>query len=90
MEYEAARRLYEEGTTGFGTSISFSILPVNAVYRAERYNNLEIDYVRGNKNTSLPPFPQQKDLRILHQLLWQPEPHLVYVCWKPVVFESSQ
>ncbi|KAF5359026.1 hypothetical protein D9758_004856 [Tetrapyrgos nigripes] len=27
MEYEAARRLYEEGTTGYGTSISFSILP---------------------------------------------------------------
>ena len=29
IEYEAARRLYEEGTTGFGngTSINFSILP---------------------------------------------------------------
>ncbi|KAF9006611.1 hypothetical protein BDQ17DRAFT_1352047 [Cyathus striatus] len=27
MEYEAARRLYEEGTTGYGTSINFSILP---------------------------------------------------------------
>ncbi|THV08278.1 HMG-box [Dendrothele bispora CBS 962.96] len=27
MEYETARRLYEEGTTGYGTSISFSILP---------------------------------------------------------------
>ncbi|TFK43764.1 hypothetical protein BDQ12DRAFT_662349 [Crucibulum laeve] len=27
MEYEAARRLYEEGTTAFGTSINFSILP---------------------------------------------------------------
>ncbi|KAG8218535.1 hypothetical protein J3R82DRAFT_4174 [Butyriboletus roseoflavus] len=29
LEYEAARRLYEEGTTGFGTgtSINFSILP---------------------------------------------------------------
>jgi len=27
MEYEAARRLYEEGTTGFGSSINFSILP---------------------------------------------------------------
>jgi len=28
MEYEAARRLYEEGVTpGFGSSINFSILP---------------------------------------------------------------
>jgi len=27
MEYEAARRLYEEGTTGYGTNINFSILP---------------------------------------------------------------
>lgn len=27
MEYETARRLYEDGTTGFGTSINFSILP---------------------------------------------------------------
>ncbi|KAE9409933.1 putative HMG1 protein [Gymnopus androsaceus JB14] len=30
MEYEAARRLYEEGTTGYGTSISFSILPAGS------------------------------------------------------------
>ncbi|KAG1815659.1 GRIM-19 protein-domain-containing protein [Suillus subaureus] len=27
LEYEAARRLYEEGTTDLGTSINFSILP---------------------------------------------------------------
>ncbi len=28
MEYEAARRLYEEGATpGYGSSINFSILP---------------------------------------------------------------
>ncbi|TFK68188.1 hypothetical protein BDN72DRAFT_769649 [Pluteus cervinus] len=27
MEYESARRLYEEGHTGYGTSINFSILP---------------------------------------------------------------
>ncbi|KAI0053683.1 hypothetical protein FA95DRAFT_1481141 [Auriscalpium vulgare] len=27
LEYEAARKLYEEGTTGYGTSISFSVLP---------------------------------------------------------------
>ena len=27
MEYEAARRLYEDGTTGFSSSINFSILP---------------------------------------------------------------
>ncbi|KAG1752536.1 uncharacterized protein EDB91DRAFT_1243295 [Suillus paluster] len=27
LEYEAARRMYEEGTTDFGTSINFSILP---------------------------------------------------------------
>ena len=27
LEYEAARKLYEEGTTGYGNSINFSILP---------------------------------------------------------------
>ena len=27
LDYEAARRLYEEGTTGFASSINFSILP---------------------------------------------------------------
>jgi hypothetical protein len=27
LEYEAARRLYEEGTVGYGSSINFSILP---------------------------------------------------------------
>ncbi|KAI0254832.1 hypothetical protein BJV78DRAFT_1183178 [Lactifluus subvellereus] len=27
LEYEYARKLYEEGTTGYGTSISFSVLP---------------------------------------------------------------
>ncbi|KAF8897809.1 hypothetical protein BD779DRAFT_1432085 [Infundibulicybe gibba] len=27
MEYEAARRMYEEGTTAYGTNINFSILP---------------------------------------------------------------
>ncbi|KAH9977657.1 hypothetical protein BGW80DRAFT_1249388 [Lactifluus volemus] len=27
LEYESARKLYEEGTTGYGTSISFSVLP---------------------------------------------------------------
>jgi hypothetical protein len=27
LEYEAARRLYEEGTTSYGSSINFSILP---------------------------------------------------------------
>ncbi|KAJ7284075.1 putative HMG1 protein [Mycena rebaudengoi] len=27
MEYEAARRLYEDGTVGYGSSINFSILP---------------------------------------------------------------
>lgn len=32
MEYEAARRLYEEGTTGFGTSINFSILPGSPLF----------------------------------------------------------
>ncbi len=34
MEYEAARRLYEEGTTGFGTSINFSILPGSPLFPA--------------------------------------------------------
>ncbi|KAJ8086926.1 hypothetical protein AAF712_005391 [Marasmius tenuissimus] len=32
MEYETARRLYEEGTTGYGTSISFSILPGSPLF----------------------------------------------------------
>ena len=32
MEYETARRLYEEGTTGYGTSISFSILPGSLLF----------------------------------------------------------
>lgn len=27
MEYEAARRMYEEGAPAYGTSINFSILP---------------------------------------------------------------
>jgi len=27
LEYEAARKMYEEGTVGYGTSISFSVLP---------------------------------------------------------------
>lgn len=27
MEYEAARRIYEEGSAGYGQSINFSILP---------------------------------------------------------------
>jgi len=27
LEYESARKLYEEGSTGYGTSISFSVLP---------------------------------------------------------------
>ncbi|KIK67764.1 hypothetical protein GYMLUDRAFT_155078 [Collybiopsis luxurians FD-317 M1] len=33
MEYENARRLYEEGTTGYGTSISFSILPGSPLFQ---------------------------------------------------------
>ncbi|KAJ3864945.1 MAG: putative HMG1 protein [Lentinula lateritia] len=36
MEYEAARRLYEEGTTGYGTSISFSILPGSPIYQPSK------------------------------------------------------
>jgi len=34
LEYEAARKLYEEGTTGYSSSINFSILPgspINAI-----------------------------------------------------------
>ncbi len=27
LEYESARKMYEEGTTGYGNSINFSILP---------------------------------------------------------------
>ncbi|KAF8663479.1 hypothetical protein AX16_001047 [Volvariella volvacea WC 439] len=33
MEYEAARRLYEEGTTGYGNSINFSILPGSPAFQ---------------------------------------------------------
>jgi hypothetical protein len=33
MEYEAARRLYEEGTTAFGSSINFSILPRSPAFQ---------------------------------------------------------
>ncbi|THH16420.1 hypothetical protein EW146_g4232 [Bondarzewia mesenterica] len=29
LEYESARKMYEDGTTGYGTSISFSVLPGN-------------------------------------------------------------
>ncbi|KAJ3741581.1 putative HMG1 protein [Lentinula detonsa] len=36
MEYENARRVYEEGTTGYGTSISFSILPGSPIYPAAK------------------------------------------------------
>ncbi|KAK7060378.1 hypothetical protein VNI00_001143 [Paramarasmius palmivorus] len=32
MEYETARRLYEEGTTPYGSSISFSILPGSPIF----------------------------------------------------------
>ena len=31
LEYEAARKLYEEGTTGSPSSINFSILPNNPI-----------------------------------------------------------
>ena len=31
LEYEAARKLYEEGTTGYSSSINFSILPGNPI-----------------------------------------------------------
>lgn len=34
MEYEAARRMYEEGTTAYGTSINFSILPGSPYFQA--------------------------------------------------------
>ncbi|EPQ59154.1 hypothetical protein GLOTRDRAFT_70334 [Gloeophyllum trabeum ATCC 11539] len=34
MEYEAARRLYEEGTVGFETSINFSVLPGSPIQTA--------------------------------------------------------
>jgi hypothetical protein len=33
MEYEAARRLYEEGHNGYGTTINFSILPSSPPYQ---------------------------------------------------------
>ncbi|KAI0346859.1 hypothetical protein BDW22DRAFT_1322541 [Trametopsis cervina] len=31
LEYEAARKMYEEGTTGYSSSINFSILPGNPI-----------------------------------------------------------
>ena len=31
LEYEAARKLYKEGTTGYGTSFNFSILPSSPI-----------------------------------------------------------
>ncbi|KAH9948415.1 hypothetical protein B0H21DRAFT_777944 [Amylocystis lapponica] len=31
LEYETARKMYEEGTTGYGSSINFSILPSNSI-----------------------------------------------------------
>ncbi|TFY58363.1 hypothetical protein EVJ58_g6463 [Rhodofomes roseus] len=31
LEYESARKLYEEGTIGYGTSINFSILPSSSI-----------------------------------------------------------
>ncbi|KAK0453945.1 putative HMG1 protein [Armillaria borealis] len=34
MEYEAARRLYEEGAPAFGTTINFSILPGSPAFRS--------------------------------------------------------
>jgi len=34
MEYEAARRLYEDGSVGYGSSINFSILPGSPAFPA--------------------------------------------------------
>ncbi|KAJ7490276.1 hypothetical protein B0H11DRAFT_1719353 [Mycena galericulata] len=34
MEYEAARRMYEDGTVGYGSSINFSILPGSPAFPA--------------------------------------------------------
>ncbi|KAA1466576.1 hypothetical protein DENSPDRAFT_767191 [Dentipellis sp. KUC8613] len=34
LEYEAARKLYEEGTPAYGTSINFSVLPSNSFANA--------------------------------------------------------
>lgn len=31
LEYEAARKMYEDGTTGYSSSINFSILPGNPI-----------------------------------------------------------
>jgi hypothetical protein len=36
MEYEAARRLYEEGTTAFGSSINSSILPRSPAFQVNK------------------------------------------------------
>jgi hypothetical protein len=37
MEYEAARRIYEDGSTGYGSSsINFSILPGSPPFTAMR------------------------------------------------------
>jgi hypothetical protein len=39
MEYEAARKLYEEGTTGPISSINFSILP-----GSPGFSNMRLDF----------------------------------------------
>jgi hypothetical protein len=55
MEYEAARRLYEEGTTGFNSSINFSILPGSPAFptvkiESESDENDELTWSHGEQD----------------------------------------
>ncbi|KAF5363465.1 hypothetical protein D9756_000179 [Leucocoprinus leucothites] len=43
MEYEAARRLYEEGTPAYGTNINFSILPNSPAFTTVKMESSESD-----------------------------------------------
>ncbi|KZT24596.1 hypothetical protein NEOLEDRAFT_1156838 [Neolentinus lepideus HHB14362 ss-1] len=53
MEYEAARRLYEEGTVGFETSINFSVLPGSPIQTATiPRSNKAISLVKSESFTS--------------------------------------
>jgi hypothetical protein len=41
MEYEAARRIYEEGAPAYGTNINFSILPNSPAFATIKMESSE-------------------------------------------------
>lgn len=43
MEYEAARRLYEDGAPAYGTNINFSILPNSPAFAPVKMESSESD-----------------------------------------------